>query len=203
MGSQGQKILEGEHYPLEMLGSLRLQTLSGVSLSMLGIAYFPEANQIIDRPNDNQVETFCKSFVTKYRAHGGRIESPNPVIIWGSQNGAEAVKSLVELFIAHKQYPQLMFFILRGPDTELYSRIKKSADCRYGVVSQCVQPAHVVKCNDQYLSNVCMKVNAKLGGTTSQVKVSSGSLIHLTLTQLLINYDSQPSVVANILRSLP
>lgn len=170
---------------------------------MLGIAYFPEANQTIDRPNNDQVKAFCNGFVTKYRAHGGMIDSPDPVIIWGNQNGAEAVEILFNSCKAHEQYPQLMFFILRGPDSELYSRIKRSADCRYGVVSQCVQPAHVMKYNDQYLSNVCMKVNAKLGGTTSQVKVSSGYLIHFPLTQLLINWGSQPSVVADILRSLP
>lgn len=142
---------------------------------------------MVDRPNEDQVKAFCNSFVTTYRAHGGRIESPDPVIIWGTQNGAVAVENLFKSCSSHEKYPQLMFFVLRGPDTDLYSRIKRSADCRFGVVSQCVQPAHVMKYNDQYLSNVCMKVNAKLGGTTSQVKVSSGSFINSALTQPLIN----------------
>lgn len=97
------------------------------------------------------------------------------MIILGNQNGAEAVENLFNKCKTQQQYPQLMFFVLTSKNVELYSRIKKSADCRYGVVSQCVQSLHVMKCNEQYLSNVCMKVNAKLGGTTSQVKVSSGS----------------------------
>ena len=65
--------------------------------------------------------------------------------------------------------PQMLVFILPGKNTEMYSRIKKSADCRFGVMSQCMQAAHVAKNNPQYHSNVCMKFNAKLGGTTNKV----------------------------------
>lgn len=115
----------------------------------------------------------------------------------GNHDCAKAVEILFnEIGKTHGRYPQLMFFVLRGPNNQIYSRIKKSADCRYGVVSQCVQSAHVRKNQDQYISNVCMKVNAKLGGTTSQVRVSSTSPLKLTLAQLLIDCDSQPSVVA-------
>lgn len=136
-------------------------------------AYFPDANENTDRPSEQQVKAFCKGFVTTYRMHGGRIDSPDPAIIWGSDNGGVAAENLFRSCKPQEQRPQLMFFILRRPNDETYSRIKKSTDCRFGVVSQCVQSLHVIRCNDQYLSNVCMKVNAKLGGTTSQVKVSS------------------------------
>lgn len=118
-------------------------------------------------------------------------------MIGGNHDCAEAVTILFNGINKNQGgYPQLMFFVLRGPNTQIYSRIKKSADCRYGVVSQCVQSSHVRKNQDQYFSNVCMKVNAKLGGTTSQVRVSSTSPLKLTLAQLLIDCDSQPSVVA-------
>lgn len=65
--------------------------------------------------------------------------------------------------------PQLMIFMLSGRDAFNYSRIKKSADCRWGVMSQCMQNAHVMRCQGQYISNVLMKVNAKLGGATARV----------------------------------
>ena len=65
--------------------------------------------------------------------------------------------------------PQMLVFILPGKNTEMYSRIKKSTDCRFGVMSQCMQAVHVAKNNPQYHSNVCMKFNAKLGGTTNKV----------------------------------
>lgn len=118
-------------------------------------------------------------------------------MIGGNHDSAKAVEILFNTIgKTHGGYPQLMFFVLRGPNNHVYIRIKKSADCRYGVVSQCVQYAHVRKNQDQYISNVCMKVNAKLGGTTSQVRVSSTSPLKLTLAQLLIDCDSHTSVVA-------
>jgi eukaryotic translation initiation factor 2C len=37
--------------------------------------------------------------------------------------------------------PQLLVFILPDKDSTTYGRIKRSAECRYGVVSQCLQYA--------------------------------------------------------------
>ena len=50
---------------------------------------------------------------------------------------------------------------------------QESCDCYHGVIPQCMQAAHVLKNDPQYQSNVCMKSNAKLGGTTGTVTVIS------------------------------
>lgn len=90
----------------------------------------------------------------------------------GGHDGADAVKNLFNAVgNANKFRPQLMFFVLPTKNADMYNRIKKSADCRFGVVSQCVQTAHLMKNQPQYHSNVCMKVNAKLGGTTCKVNM--------------------------------
>ena len=73
--------------------------------------------------------------------------------------------------------PQLLVFMLGGKASFDYMRIKKSADCRFGVVSQCMQNAHVVRGQGQYISNVLMKVNAKLGGATARVGGVSSTLV--------------------------
>ena len=87
----------------------------------------------------------------------------------GDMDGGEVVNSLFTATgNANKLRPQLLMFILGSRNADIYNRIKKSADCRFGVVSQCLQAPHVKKNNPQYISNVCMKVNAKLGGTTSR-----------------------------------
>ena len=57
-----------------------------------------------------------------------------------------------------------MVFILPRKNTENYQRLKRCADLEWGTVSQCVQAAHVKKNADQYIGNVLMKINAKLGG---------------------------------------
>jgi eukaryotic translation initiation factor 2C len=53
---------------------------------------------------------------------------------------------------------------------DVYRRIKKSCDIRFGVASQVLQAKHVMSASPQYISNVCMKVNAKLGGVTCVAK---------------------------------
>ena len=57
---------------------------------------------------------------------------------------------------------QIRSQILSNKNSEMYSRIKKSIDCRFDVMSQCMQIAHVIKNNSQYHFNVCMKFNVKL-----------------------------------------
>lgn len=62
--------------------------------------------------------------------------------------------------------PNLLFFVVSDRNVEVYRRIKKSCDIRFGVASQVLQGKHVQSASPQYISNVCMKVNAKLGGST-------------------------------------
>ena len=66
--------------------------------------------------------------------------------------------------------PQLLLVVLSNRSAEIYNRVKKNADCRWGVMSQCVQASNVVKDQPQSCSDVLMKVNCKLGGTTCAIK---------------------------------
>ena len=76
----------------------------------------------------------------------------------------------------HKVRPQMLMVILPAKDSEMYNRVKKNCDCRFGVMSQCVQSAQFMKNAPRYCSSVLMKFNCKLGGTTSAIK--SVSSIH-------------------------
>lgn len=60
-------------------------------------------------------------------------------------------------------------YVLPGRDSFTYERLKKNNECRFALVSQMMNVAHVKKAQPQYCSNVCMKFNAKLGGTTCKV----------------------------------
>ena len=62
------------------------------------------------------------------------------------------------------EHPQMIVFVVSGKVTIHYNRVKKNCDCRYGLVSQVMQSAHIKRCQAQYIGNVLMKVNAKLGG---------------------------------------
>jgi eukaryotic translation initiation factor 2C len=69
-----------------------------------------------------------------------------------------------------------MMFVVLDRNVDVYRRIKKSCDIRFGVASQVMQSKHVLSASPQYISNVCMKVNAKLGGATSIAKSTLSKL---------------------------
>ena len=79
------------------------------------------------------------------------------------------------LFQVVENQSQIRFQILSDENSEMYSRIKKSIDCRFDVMSQCMQTAHVIKNNSQYHFNVCMKFNVKLSEIT---RVARKNVVH-------------------------
>lgn len=46
----------------------------------------------------------------------------------------------------------------------LVAEVKRVGDTLLGMATQCVQVKNVVKTSPQTLSNLCLKINAKLGG---------------------------------------
>jgi len=100
--------------------------------------------------------------------HGGNIIAKEPAFVAG--NLAKGGEMITEVWNAggnkFQMKPQILFFVVNDKNSDTYLRIKKSCECRYGVVSQVLQAQHVFKMSPQYISNVCMKVNAKLGGYT-------------------------------------
>lgn len=123
-----------------------------------------------------QVDDFLQLFAKQYAGHGGKIAG-RPIIIDLTGDTAEAVHRLyLNTGNNFKQRPQLLLFIVPNKDTLVYHRIKKSMDCRFGVPSQILQRAHVERKQPQYMSNVAMKVNAKLGGVTCKAASRQDSL---------------------------
>jgi eukaryotic translation initiation factor 2C len=102
--------------------------------------------------------------------HGGRVENKQPsfLLASGEDVGSWVTSTWNAAGNQSNSRPQILVFVLPDKDATTYGRIKRSAECRYGVVSQCMQYSHVQKCQGQYISNVCMKFNAKLGGSTAR-----------------------------------
>ena len=121
------------------------------------------------RPDKSVIDQFILDFARIYRNHGGKVASAPPVTLAVNSDAGAAVNDLYQATGEHfKLRPQLLIFIVQDKQSFNYLRIKKSCDCRFGIVSQVMQLQQVMKGNPQYISNVLMKVNAKLGGTTSQ-----------------------------------
>ena len=141
---------------------------NNIPLQSWGVCVIPGRNSP-DRPI---VDTFIKAFVQAYKNHGGLVQNAQPWVMQGIGDIGKVVEGLFFGTGNHfKLRPQMFVFVLPDKTADTYMRIKKSSDCRYGIVSQCMHGTHVGKNNPQYHSNVCMKFNAKLGGTTSKVLV--------------------------------
>lgn len=134
-------------------------------LEAWGVGFFTGKRNAANR---SQVEAFCDAFKRVYAGHGGTVVN-RPVVVELKEDIGEGVKRLYNSTgIKFQKDPQLLLIIVPDKNSFTYTRIKKSCDCRWGVPSQVLQAGHVAKGNLQYISNVLMKVNTKLGGTTAR-----------------------------------
>ncbi|ESO02016.1 hypothetical protein HELRODRAFT_65165 [Helobdella robusta] len=61
---------------------------------------------------------------------------------------------------------QLIVVVLPGK-TPVYAEVKRVGDILFGLATQCVQSKNVNKTSPQTISNLCLKINVKLGGINS------------------------------------
>ncbi|KAI1826647.1 Piwi domain-containing protein [Xylaria intraflava] len=120
-------------------------------------------------------EVFGSKFAQAYRNHGGDIQGTLFVTFIPFNFGNYGAITEEGWNRTKKNFkglePQMMFFVVQNKNALVYERIKKSMDCRFCCPSQILLGGHVSNPNPQYLSNVAMKVNAKLGGITCKASV--------------------------------
>lgn len=122
--------------------------------------------------NLNQLQQFSRTFKTTFAGHGGICKS-DPVLLNTptdiGNNPAQVIAwAHAEVMKQQGLFTQLLFVVVQHKNSPHYIRLKKSADCRFGILTQVVNGGHVAKNSGQYHSNICLKVNAKLGGATSR-----------------------------------
>lgn len=68
-----------------------------------------------------------------------------------------------------------ILFVVVPDSGQMYARIKQMAEIRFGVLTQCIKAGTVYrKRNDgSTISNILLKVNAKLNGTNHKLKTSA------------------------------
>ncbi|XP_047342707.1 protein argonaute 16-like [Impatiens glandulifera] len=113
------------------------------------------------------------------------------------------VEKMFDLIMA-KTPSDIQFILCVIPDrktSELYGPWKRKCLCAFGIPNQCIAP---VKMNDQYLSNVLLKINTKVGGINSLLSIeqtSRISFIHDIPTMILgmdVSHGSPGSDIPSI-----
>ena len=119
--------------------------------------------------DDRAIDNFINRLVMVGKEKQLRIH-PSPCRR-GTQRGHEGIGHLLRQL--HKDFPnlQLAIFVFpgRGNTDEYYEEVKHFGDVVYGIRTQCLKSNNAKKADMQTLANICLKINAKLGGTTSVI----------------------------------
>ncbi|KAI0486973.1 ribonuclease H-like domain-containing protein [Xylaria cf. heliscus] len=86
-----------------------------------------------------------------------------------------------------ERHMQLLFVVLPATQMPLYNRLKQLADVKYGLHTICIVGSKISteKGQDQYLRNIALKVNLKLGGQNHHVQSDGLQIINENKTMIV------------------
>ncbi|OLL23587.1 Protein argonaute [Neolecta irregularis DAH-3] len=139
--------------------------------------------------NLRAVQDFITTFVSEGTNYGMRFHVPQPNIehVNPARNITDTIRNVISTSL--KKFPKLPFsFVLciyEQRNIDLYKRIKISCDIELGISSQICLRQHVLKSNLQYIGNVMMKVNKKLGGINWRIDQEDHALSKINASIVL------------------
>jgi hypothetical protein len=152
-------------------GSWNLRDLAfqrGAVLKDWGVLVLADNRDI----NINAVQRFVGELVNMAGRTGLRVEQRQPPIVYGSPEGRGLQMKMHEL---HSQLLdkgsglRFVLVILRG-SKDVYADVKRLTDTEMGIPSQCMLIKHAIKASPQYIGNLLLKINSKLGGVNSSLE---------------------------------
>ncbi|KAF5277709.1 hypothetical protein FQR65_LT03689 [Abscondita terminalis] len=120
-----------------------------------------------DRTRPQSLQEFAQSMIREGQILGMKVDAPEIVGPIRLQRGKEKLK-LEEEFRKLKAKSLILVII---PDfvKEVYNYVKQAAELSVGVVTQCVKAKNVFRIKPTTVSNILLKVNAKLNGRNHQL----------------------------------
>lgn len=122
------------------------------------------------RCQESDVAKFAEAVIRECPKVGMGCPRNTPPIIQASsfKRGTPTEKiyeeALKQCFQQFKSKPEFILCVKPDQGAGLYGEIKRASDSFFGIVSQCMLSKHIQKCSPQYIANILLKVNAKLGG---------------------------------------
>ncbi|CAI8617442.1 unnamed protein product [Vicia faba] len=114
-------------------------------------------------------DQFVKDLKIKYNMLG--IDMKDPVFYEESEmKKLGDYNSLSKLLERINRQPRLQFLLcVMDKRVEGYKRLKWIAETKVGIVTQCCLSPNANKGKDQYLTNLALKINAKIGGSNVEL----------------------------------
>ncbi|XP_010534204.1 PREDICTED: protein argonaute 1-like [Tarenaya hassleriana] len=162
---------------------------------------------------DNVARTFCQELAQMCYI-SGMVFNPESVLppVTGRPEYVEKVLRTQYRDAMAKLQPQgkeleLLIVILPDNNGSLYGDLKRICETDLGIVSQCCLTKHVFKMSKQYLANVALKINVKVGGRNTVLDDAISRRIPLVSDRPTIIFgadvthphpgeDSSPSIAA-------
>lgn len=119
---------------------------------------------------DNAARSFCRELAIMCQISGMdfSIDPVVPLVTARPEHVERALKARYQeaMNILKPQGGELDLLIAILPDNNgsLYGDLKRICETDLGLVSQCCLTKHVFKMSKQYLANVALKINVKVGG---------------------------------------
>ncbi|VAI38254.1 unnamed protein product [Triticum turgidum subsp. durum] len=123
------------------------------------------------RMRPEEVHRFCCDLIQMCNMTGMSV-NPRPLVDNRSASPNHIENALRDVYRrttemlskqGHEKQLQLLIVIL--PEVSgSYGKIKKVCETDLGIVSQCCLPRHAARPNKQYMENVALKINVKVGG---------------------------------------
>ncbi|KAF1776570.1 Protein argonaute, Mid domain [Phytophthora cactorum] len=139
------------------------------------------------RAVDHFVSNLCKEAVNR----GINVVNRKPVMVTSADRPRGSLESwltcchgLLERDLS-LGYPQLIFVIKANDDAMEYQEIKRTTHAVLGIPSQCVTAQVLGRARVQVLANLCLKINAKLGGWNAIFPKGTLPLVHEEPTILI------------------
>ncbi|ETP24233.1 hypothetical protein F441_02729, partial [Phytophthora nicotianae CJ01A1] len=139
--------------------------------------------------NQASIEKFFKSVMTQMGQLGMRCPPKLPPILL-KQRREDSVRGMFQAAVnaanqTFKTPAQIIWMINPRMDAHAYGELKLMSDSEagMGILSQCMLSKHIQKCNPQYIANILMKVNTKLGGKNG---IISGPLPRVSASRTII-----------------
>jgi len=147
--------------------------LKSAGFNSWGLLYLPGGGR---QAQDTELQNFCRAMSNSLLAVGITAPRSQPAFLKGNAHGdlkqeiSQLVGKCTHAFSAAK--PDLLVFLLHDKaSTLIYKVIKSVCEVDFGIPSQVmiVEKALKDKGQMQYLGNIGLKVNCKLGGINSSV----------------------------------
>ncbi|EIN10450.1 argonaute-like protein [Punctularia strigosozonata HHB-11173 SS5] len=121
-----------------------------------------------------------KGLIEAAREVGMKVEDVSPIIKF--ENGHRPPSVVLpevgkEVHNRYKELPMLIVVVLPDGGSDIYSAVKHFGDVRAGVATQCLKSSKCMRAKKQYFSNVCLKINVKLGGINMIPEPSTVSVL--------------------------